>query len=172
MSSTDQWVRDNKNVQLASFGPRKLVGNSKQSHVEPCSPGEAQFWGVYRCDDQGHPVCVGDAHDGDSARELATWVGKGSIDPLTIAYIAKGAGTYMARLMSYIGSELDVIAEVLEWAAAVDFASHGVELTACFAYEVAEPFGRWAAARVVTMGTIDPDHALEHIGALVQSASR
>ncbi len=172
MSSNDQWVLDAQGIRLASFGPRKLVGNSRESHVEPCPAAEAQFWGVYRLGNDGHSLCVGDAHDPDSARALAEWVGKGSIDPLTIAYIAKGAGAYLSAGKPGPGSELDIIDDVVGWAAAVDFASHGVELTDCFAYAVAEPFGHWAASEVVTTGSIDPHRARTYIAALVAEACR
>lgn len=51
---------------LASYGPRKQVGND----VVPCLPEEAEFWGVYDHDEHGHAHHVADT-DKDSAPIMA-----------------------------------------------------------------------------------------------------
>lgn len=170
MTSNDHWVTDATGVALASYGPRHVVRTVDGDYVEWCPEPKAEFWGVYRRGSDGLDYAVGDVCDADSARELAKLVGISTIDPLTTAYIALGVRQYLEHVPSRNASQLDVVDAVLKWAAAVDFASHGVELSACFAYAVAFPFGEWAAARFVTMGDIDPDHARAHIAALVEAA--
>lgn len=62
---------------LASYGPRRFENGTQDKYVEPCTPEEATFWGVYTHNDDGLASIVGDARDAESADLFAKQVARG-----------------------------------------------------------------------------------------------
>ncbi len=75
---------------------------------------------------------------------------------LTVAYISIGAAEAIAECGHdavagvWRGPELELIAEVTAWAALLDALAETADLAGCFAYEVAQPFGKELTRTLLT----------------------
>jgi len=76
--------------------------------------------------------------------------------PLTTAYIAIGAAQAIAECGHeavanvWRGAELHLIETVIAWAEALELLADQIDLAGCFAYEVAEPFGKELTLALLT----------------------
>ncbi|MEY2117095.1 hypothetical protein [Rhodanobacter sp. FW106-PBR-R2A-1-13] len=97
-------------------------------------------------------------------------------DPLTIAYIALGAATaltaHRAKGGELIGGgELELIAELIRHAPMLDRLAEGKDFDGVYYYEVAEPFGKQVAERMVDGDYLSPQEAEAVASELIAGAT-
>jgi len=67
----DQYLEDDKDRWLTSYGPRRTVGSGEDATVEECDPSAAEFWGVYRYDVEGMASHLQDLPTKEEAETVA-----------------------------------------------------------------------------------------------------
>lgn len=97
-------------------------------------------------------------------------------DPLTIAYIAMGAATALTANRAKGGEltgggELEFIDELIRHAPMLDRLAEGKEFDGVYCYEVAEPFGKQVAERMIDGDYLSPQDAEVVASELITAAT-
>lgn len=169
----DTQIKDACGGVIASFGPRKLVGDGSSpgdTHIELADPETAEFWSVFRHDAEGFARCIGDAAESRSAQYFAEQASQAS--PLTVAYLAMGAQRYLASADVEAPDDMDeFVAALIRFAPAIERAVEGRgDLCGVEPIEVASSFGQWAADQFLTFGFVPPADAARFIAEHIEQA--